>query len=396
MKKKTTFIIIAVLLIAAIACFIGIITFPKVNNFNEPEKQKQINFSMRLDFSREQIPTSITLDYTNIWDKPAGFSEIFATRSNDEYLNAFKTCIRALDENSINELNPLLFQPKKKTLNKPEVILKHIHRNFKKMQSEHKELFLLKRIKGKDQQVFIWGAKKDDGSLDMVGNIFMKQAGEVVWFWPVNPKRVLNAFFFMLRDDKTREAPVRPADAYQYSLMLTDEVNSQMFTLLFNGKIYEEVDLGKIESNNDRFISLYLDSIKALERSKEEYAKFWTKRSGDKFLEYMKRYPFMFERIKKENKNKIISFIMDAKPFYLVFYRRRNSKAKHFDKFDYIYETKDGLKFTNNGCFDFVDYVFRCNVDKLQELIFPTDNQSGNHFTAQKYTKNKVRNNERI
>jgi hypothetical protein len=383
MNKKTTLITIAILLIAGGACFIGILTLPKVNNFTEPEKQKQINFSMRLDFSREHIPTALTLDYTNIWDKPASFTEIFATRSNDEYLNAFKNYIRALDGNSLKTLKPLLFQPKKKLLNKPEIIFKHLHRIFKKKQSEHKELFLLKRIKGKQQQVFIWGAKKDDGSFDMVGSIFMKQAGKVVWFWPINSKRVLTAFFFMLRDEKTREAPVKPADAYQYSLLLTDDVNSRMFTLRFNGKIYNDIDLRKINSSNDRFISLYLDLIKALERSNEQYVKFWTKRSGDKFIEYMKRYPFMLERIKKENKNKIISFIMDAKPFYIVFYKKRNSKARHFNKFDYVYETRDGLKFTNNGCFDFVDHVFRCNVHKLQELIFPTDNQSGNYITSE-------------
>jgi len=337
---------------------------------------------MRLDFSREHIPTALTLDYTSIWDKPASFKEIFATRSNDEYLNAFKAYIRALDENSIKELKPLLFQTKKKLLNKSEIIFKHIHRNYKRMQSKHKELFLMKRIKGKQQQVFIWGAKTDDGSLDIAGSIFMKQADKVVWFWPVNPKKVLTVFFFMLRDNKTREAPVRPADAYQYSLLLTDDVNSQMFTLRFNGKIYDDIDLAKINSSNDRFISLYLDSIKALEQSNDEYAKFWTKKSGDKFLEFIKRCPFMLERFKKKNKDKIISFILDAKPFYLVFYKRRNSKAKHFDKFEYIYETKDGLKFANYACFDFVDQILRYNIDKFQELIFSTNNQSDNHLTA--------------
>ena len=384
MNKKTTLITIAILLIAGVACFIGIITFPKVNNFTEPEKQKQINFSMRLDFSRERIPTALTLDYTIIWDKAVSFKEVFGTRSDDEYLNAFKACIRALDENSINELNPLLFQPKKKTLNKPEVILKHIHRNFKKMQSEHKELFLLKRIKGKEQQVFIWGAKKDNGFSGIWASIFMKQSGKVVWFWPVNPKRVLNAFFFMLRDKKTREVPVKPADAYQYSLLLTDDVNSRMFTLRFNGKIYNDIDLRKINSSNDRFISFYLDSIKALDRSHDAYAKFLTKKIGDRFLKFIKRCPFMLERFKKENKDKIISFIMDAKPFYLVFYRKRNSKAKHFDKFEYIYETKNGLKFANSGCFDFIDHVFRCNIDNFQEQIFPMNNKSGNYSTPKK------------
>jgi len=376
-KKRITLIIIAVL-IAGAACFIGIQALTKVNNFTEPEKQKKINLSMRLDFSRERIPTSMTLDYTSIWDKPVSFTKVFGSRSNDEYLNAFKTYIRALDENSIKALKPLLFQPKKKLLNKPEIIFKHIQKNYKKMQSEYKELFLMKRIKGKQQQAFIWGVQKDDGSLDIRGNLFIKQNGKVVWFWPLNPKRVLTMFFFMFHDKKTREAPIREAGAYKYSLLLTDDVNSRMFTLRFNGKIYDEIDLTAIKSGNDRFISLYLDSIKALERSNDEYVKFLTKKSGDKFLEFMKRCPFMLKRFKKDNKDKVISFILNAKPFYLVFYRKRNTKVKHFDRFDYIYETKDGLKFTNYGCFDFVDHVFRCNIDTLQKLIFPTGNHSNN------------------
>lgn len=383
MKKKITLITIVVLLIAGVGYFI-VVPLTKVNNFTEPEKQKQINFSMRLDFSREHIPTALTLDYTSIWDRPASFKEVFATCSNDEYLNAFKAYIRAVDENSIKALKPLLFKPKKKLLNKPEIIFKHIHRNYKRMQSEHKELFLMKRIKGKEQQAFIWGAKKDDGSLNIAGSIFMKQADKVVWLWSFNSKRVFTTFFFMFRDNKTREAPVKPADTYQYSLLLTDDINSQMFTLRFNGKIYDEIDLAKINSSNDRFISLYLDSIKALERSNDEYAKFWTKKSGGKFFKQFERYPFMLERFKKNNKDKVISFILNAKPFYLVFYKRRNSKVKHFNKFDYIYETKDGLKFANNACFDFVDQILRYNIDKFQELIFPTNNKSGNYSTSEK------------
>ena len=377
--KKIILITIMALLIAGMACFVGIRA--KINDFTEPEKQKQINFSMRLDFARERIPTALTLDYTIIWDKAVSFKEVLATRSKDKYLNAFKACIRALDENSINTVKQLLFQVKKKNSGKPEIIFKHISRNFKKMQSKHKELFLIKRIKGKEQQVFIWGAKDDD-SRNIWASIFMKQSGKVVWFWPVNSKRVFTTFFFMFRDNKTREAPVKPADAYQYSLLLTDDINSQMFTLRFNGKIYDEIDLAKINSRNDRFISLYLDSIKALERSNDEYAKFWTKKSGDKFLEFIKRCPFMLERFKKKNKDKVISFILDAKPFYLVFYKRRNSKVKHFDQFDYIYETKDGLKFANYACFDFVDQILRYNIDKFQELIFPTNNKSDNHLTT--------------
>lgn len=376
MKKKITLITIVALLIAGIACFIVIPALAKVNNFTELDKQKQINFSMRLDFSRERIPTALTLDYTSIWDKPAGFKEIFSTRSNDEYLNAFKAYIRAVDGNSIDALKPLLFQSKKKLPNKPEILFKHIHRNYKRMQSEHKELFLMKRIKGRQQQAFIWGAKKDDGSFDIAGSLFIKQDDKVVWFWPLNPKQVFTMFFFMSRDRKTREAPVKPADAYRYSLVLADDVNSRMFTLRFNGRIYNEIDLEKINSSDDRFISLYLDSIKALERANDEYAEFWTKKSGDKFLKYIERYPFMLERFKKENKDKVINFILDAKPFYLVFYRRRNTKAKHFDQFDYIYETKDGLKFTNNACWDFVDQILRYNIDKFQELIFPMNNST--------------------
>ena len=380
MKKKNTLITIAVLLIAGVTYFIGIRALTKVNDFTEPEQQKQINFSMRLDFSRERIPTALTLDYTSIWDNPASFNELFGTRSNDEYLNAFKAYIRAVDEHSIKALKPLLFQPKKKLLNKPGIIFKHIHRNYKRLQSEHKELFLMKRIKGKQQQAFIWGATKDDGSLDIAGTIFMKQAGKVVWFWPLNPKQVLTMFFFMLHDNKTRKAPVHPADAYQYALLLADDVNSQMFTLRFNGQIYDDINVEKINSSNDRFISLYIDSIKALEQSNEEYVKFWTKKSGDKFLKYIKRYPSMLKRFKKDNKNKVISFILDAKPFYLVFYRRRNTKAKHFDKFDYVYETKDGLKFANNGCFDFVDQILRYNISQFQVLIFPSNNKTDNYL----------------
>ncbi len=50
MKKVILFL---VLLIAGMACFIGIETLTKVNNFIEPEKQKQIQFLNAPGFFRE-------------------------------------------------------------------------------------------------------------------------------------------------------------------------------------------------------------------------------------------------------------------------------------------------------------------------------------------------------
>lgn len=237
------------------------------------------------------------------------------------------------------------------------------------MKLKFKDIYLMERIKGREQEAFVWGVKKNDGNRIVAGNLFTKQENKITWFWMVNPPKAIGIFCGMMfmnkKLSKGQEGP------YEYSLMVNDATDSQMFKLKFNGKIYNYINLEKTVTSEDRFISFYLDSIKALEISKEKYADFFTEESGKKFLRQIKKYPFMLDIIKKRNKTKIISFIMDAKPLYLVFYRREHAVKKYFNDFDYLIETKQGLKFTNYGYSDSIDQMLRYNMDEIKKIVFP-------------------------
>jgi hypothetical protein len=227
----------------------------------------------------------------------------------------------------------------------------------------------MKRVKGREQEAFVWGAIKDDGSRLVAGSLFLKQKNKMVWSWMVNPEKSIAILCRMMRLNKklskSKEGP------YKYSLMIKDSTESQMFKLKFNGKIYDKINLGKTVSSKNRFISFYLNSIKALETSKEKYADFFTEKSGSKFLKQIKKAPFMLDIIKKRSRTKIISFIMDASPLFIVFYRRKNDTKKHFNQFDYLIETSKGLKFTNYGCHDSIEKMLRSNRDGIRNIVFP-------------------------
>ena len=320
---------------------------------------------MKSDFS-DQYNTALALEFVSCLDKPITFKELFSyDNSNDEYLAAFETLIQAIDKNSIDTIKPLLGKSKTKSIHTPKAILRPYHKGYHFMKSKSKEFFLVKRIKGKDQEAFIWGVKKDDGSFRLGGSLFIKQKNKIIWCWEFNHMR---SIFLISRILSSKKISKNRQGSYKYSLVLKDSTDSQMLTLKFNGKIYNNINLEKTTSSKDRFISFYLDFIKALESPKGKYAEFVTEKSGAKLLKQIKKYPFMLNRIRELDKTKTISFIMDASPFYIVFYRRKN-----ITKFDYIVETQKGLKFTNYGYLDDVDNMLRNNRDTIRNVIFPND-----------------------
>jgi len=324
---------------------------------------------MKSDFSNE-YNTALALEFVSSLKQPITFKELFSyDNSNDEYLAAFETLIQALNDNSVDTIKPLLGKSKIKTTNTPEAVLKLYSKVYNHMKSKYKNRFLVKRIKGKNQEAFMWGVRENDGRLRAGGDLFIKQENKIVWQWMVNHKQsvdVLSWALFSKKLSKSRKGP------YKYSLILKDSTDSQMLTLKFNGNIYDNINIEKITSSKDRFISFYLKAQKALATSKEKYAEFFTEKSGAKFLEQIKDYPFMLANIRKRDKTKIISFIMDASPFYLVFYKRdKHENGKYFNSFDYLIETKQGLKFTNYGYHDAFDQMLRNNEDTIRNVVFP-------------------------
>ena len=324
---------------------------------------------MKSDLSHK-YNTALALEFVSCLDQPITFKELFSyDNSNDEYLAAFETLIQAIDKNSIDMVKPLISKSKTKSIHTPKAILRPYHKGYHFMKSKSKEFFLVKRIKGRDQEAFIWGVKNDDGSFRMGGSLFIKQKNKIIWCWNFNHMR---SIFLISRILSSKNISKNPQGPYKYSIILKDPTESQMLTLKFNGKIYDNINLEKITSSKDRFISFYLDFIKALATSKEKYTDFITEKSGAKFLKQIKKYPFMLDRIRKRDKTKIISFIMDASPFYLVFYKRdKHENGKHFNSFDYLLETKQGFKFTNYGYIDDFDQMLRDNRDTIRNAVFP-------------------------
>ena len=149
-----------------------------------------------------------------------------------------------------------------------------------------------------------------------------------------------------------------------------------MVKFRFNGKKYN-IPIDKLPPDNtDRIVDFYIKSQNALGLPLEEYAEFFTEKSKAKIIQQYKKYPDQKDYLNKRNKEfpKIIRFILNADPVYVVFYRSSaNATDRIFDMFDYVVDTKEGLKLTNFGYSDSFNQMLKQNIKDFQKTVYPEE-----------------------
>jgi hypothetical protein len=319
--------------------------------------------------SGKKFYTTLCIEYKSLLKKPILLEEFIKSnvKKSDEFASVFILFFDALKSNSIEGIKPLVSLSRSEKNTAAEKLFNFRHRIYNR-NSKSNNIYLLYRVIGEDQQAFIWGIKKNN-IFQITGEaLFVKKENRIFWSWNLMKTQSLNTLIGILYKNprKIKEAN----DKYEYSTILADSTDSQLIRLKFNGKKYN-YKLYEASKTGDKFIYLYVKAKEALEKSSDDYAKFLTPKSASSFLKRIKKYPQIKGILKKKNDKKIISFIMEAKPFYIVFYRFKNEKIRHFSRFDYLIETGTGLKFSNYGCIDRFEQQLRKSIKSLNDAVYP-------------------------
>ena len=331
-----------------------------IASYSYGSETKRFRVPMRSD-SDKNFQTNVVIEYQSKLKKPIELNKFFKNiNSQDEYANVFKIITMAAINDTLENIKPFISKDIK-DINTPEKSFKSkvkLHRYMKK-QSMQMELFDI--ITGVNKETFIIKFKNNKRS-HFAGLSLIKIKEKIYWDYRQNGKDTIITILQGLR--KTGGAFDTSKQKFNFSLELNDSIDAK---LLFNGFKY---------TNNDKkiapFSKLYSDLYSSLANDPiEKSASLFTKKSGQKLIKQIAKYPFMKEELAKQKKDRIVTFVMDAKPLYIVFSRIEHNTAKYIARFDYVYQEKDGsLKFTNHGYYDTFYSLILSNMKKIEKLVF--------------------------
>ncbi|MFA6713794.1 MAG: hypothetical protein WCS27_00350 [Victivallaceae bacterium] len=331
-----------------------------VNGLIHGQTIRQFHLPMSADREREE-KTNIVFEYTLVRHTDKNIAPFF------NVLNIFWDSVK---KNEPSLMRPFLapnesFSP---------TSFKHIHANIKRMEKVG-PINVIEAFKGKSSSGdsfinFIWGAKPTaNGSAPLLGGSCIKKTDGKFRFMKKQSYSLLMIWkLFISGNSKTT-----PKINYPYSLLLKDNVGNNCVTIHFKGKQYNDIDISNISNPKDKILTLYKQFYTALKSSNkpDEYSKLCTGNSAKKTMDGYKRMPSQYEYFRKyqlENP-KIITFIINAEPFWLVFYKYKNSK-KQFVGYDYIVDVSGELKFTNIGRSTIFDYLLKNSINSLINVVY--------------------------
>ncbi|HLB73912.1 MAG TPA: hypothetical protein VJJ98_07830 [Sedimentisphaerales bacterium] len=165
--------------------------------------------------------------------------------------------------------------------------------------------------------------------------------------------------------DQNAKSPekYRPIEngTFDYEIPIYGSGGANPVYVQFNGSRYDDIDIFKDTVDpSDKVLGIYQKAYHTLrDGSPESFAQFYTERSRQKYMTWLdKTDPNYLGWYRKDitNGGRKIAFVLDADPFYFVFYKKDNGAVK-FE--DIVRDPKDGsLKLTNFYCYDYLHKFF--------------------------------------
>ena len=214
--------------------------------------------------------------------------------------------------------------------------------------------------------VLIWGVDKfqftsNIGPLRRPLIFDLDSNDDVVWDGSkADPLSILvNSIMQCMADNPKLFVPLSETVKFDYEVPIPNTTLGHTVYLQFNGKVYN-VDVFKDKVNSsDPVLNFYLNAYKSFQDEKlEMFADFYTERSKAKYLKALsetKAEMIKDYHDKTIENGRIVRFVLNADPFYIVFYSTCINKKELF--YEYVVrDPKDGkLKLTNFCFFDLFD-----------------------------------------
>jgi len=146
---------------------------------------------------------------------------------------------------------------------------------------------------------------------------------------------------------------------FDYKFPIPGTIEGDAAYLQFNGKVYDCNIFEDSVDPSDKIMSFYQRAYHVLrDKSIEDFVQFYTSKSREKYMEWLtgknKDYAKWYHEDLLQSGLKVV-FILDAKPFYFVFYRKNHTRDKAIRFADVVLDPTDNkLKLTNFYYFDHV------------------------------------------
>jgi hypothetical protein len=216
-----------------------------------------------------------------------------------------------------------------------------------------------------DTQLFIWGLNNPPGR-PTAFRTWMKfhrnSTNELLWEPQIGRLDDFSELLMCIMRQRARtekEFKAVEKQGFTYELAIPGTIEGDTAYLQFNGKVYDCNIFEDSVDPNDEIMSFYQGAYHVLrDRSIEDFVQLYTSKSRENYMEWLtgkyKDYAKWYHEDLIKSGRKVV-FILDAKPFYFVFYRKNHSRDKAIRFADVVRDPTDNkLKLTNFNYFDYV------------------------------------------
>ncbi len=331
--------------------------FFSVNTLIHGQTIKQFHLPLSMD--RERVKkTGIVLEYSSVIPTDKNIAPFY------DILNIF---LNSAQKNEPSLIRPFLDSKGSFISTKFKGICSNIKRIEKVGPIKVIEAIKGKSFSGESFITFLWGSA--GGSKPLLGGSCIKETHGKFRYMT---KQSYSSLFIWLLYMFGYSQNTQKID-FPYNLLLKDNIGNDCITIRFKGKQYNNIDISSINNPNNKILTLYKQFYTALKSSKnpDKYSDLCTTRSAEKIIRGYKTASFQYDSFRKSQLDnpKIITFIINAEPFWLVFFKYKNSK-KQLVGYDYIVDVSGKLKFTNVGNSTFFDYLLKNSNDELIKVVY--------------------------
>ncbi|MBN1787625.1 MAG: hypothetical protein JW806_04445 [Sedimentisphaerales bacterium] len=191
---------------------------------------------------------------------------------------------------------------------------------------------------------------------------------------------IVNTFQEAARNPEKWQGKVADVNtSFDYSILIAGTEDKNPVYLQFNGAKYNIDIINDSIPDNDKILGFYQDAhLVWLHVSSEEYMKYYTHSSQERILNTEAKSPGFLDDIRKSlSKGKKVLFVMDANPFYVIFYRLGDVNKTVYHEYVVI-DPNDGALKLNLATMDYNNQYllspeFSLVLNKIDSDLFPVD-----------------------
>ena len=187
---------------------------------------------------------------------------------------------------------------------------------------------------------------------------------------------IVNTFQEIARQPEKYQKQKTPKTPFDYNILIPGTEGANPAYLKFNGKTYNIDIMSEKVPSDDQVLGFYQKAyLTWRDVSTQEFIKYYTESSQQRTQKAEAKTPYLDNLRKSLSKGRRVLFIMDANPFYVVFYRVGEINKAVYHEYIVI-DPNDGKLKLNLPTMDFTTQYFMSDefysiLNKVDPKLFP-------------------------